>query len=76
MSKTVYTHTAIIQCLFDKNETSVAYLRKVGKWWETKSSRRRFDKEGRQQGWEDRIKWKVSERWKLRVDSLKRIRNK
>lgn len=72
--KTVYTHRARVVGIRGGalGKEYWAPLRKVGKWWETKEGRRRFDKFGVEGGSNHR--WRRYNLWRLEIETLERIR--
>lgn len=72
--KTVYTHRARVVGIRGGalGKQYWALLRKVGKWWETKEQRRRFDKTGAEKGCNHQHAQYML--WRLDGETLERIR--
>lgn len=72
MSITKYTHSCRIRGLHDDNktETYCADVRRVGKWWDTKSGRR-FDLNGFMKY---HMVHGVPGRWRMELETLERLR--
>jgi len=72
--KTVYTHRGRIVGIRGEvlGQQYWAELRRVGKWWETKEKRRRFDKFGVKGG--INYRYRRYTHWRLEIETLERIR--